>query len=131
MYGEGWTSVGAYLEEVLSFSISERGEWHSKLSHGDTDNVGDGQCNRKKLSIAISQLVFEYHRSSQTNAATMSQSSALEPEDFVFRRKCRRNTTAMHASAMKMALVATIARDAAVVMLESCGYRVRAWKERI
>ena len=48
----------------------------------------------------------------------MSQSSVLEPVDFVFRRKCKRTTTEIHASAMKMALVAIIARDAEVVMLK-------------
>ena len=55
--------------------------------------------------------------SSLTNAATMSQSSALEPENFCFRRKCKRKTTAILASAIKTALVAIIARDAEVVMV--------------
>ena len=54
-----------------------------------------------------------------TNAATISQSSALEPGDFVFRRRCKRRTTAMHASAINIAFVAIIARDAEVVMLNS------------
>ena len=54
-----------------------------------------------------------------TNAATTSQSSALEPGDFVFRRRCKRKTTAMHASAINIAFVAIIARDAEVVMLHS------------
>ena len=48
----------------------------------------------------------------------MSQSSALEPENFCFRRKCKRKTTAILASAIKTALVAIIARDAEVVMME-------------
>ena len=47
----------------------------------------------------------------------MSQSSALEPENFCFRRKCKRKTTAILASAIKTALVAIIARDAEVVMV--------------
>ena len=54
-----------------------------------------------------------------TNAATISQSSALEPGDFVFRRRCKRKTTAMHARAINIAFVAIIARDAEVVMLDS------------
>lgn len=49
----------------------------------------------------------------------MSQSSALEPENFCFRRKCKRKTTAILASAMKTALEAIIARDAEVVMMEN------------
>lgn len=54
-----------------------------------------------------------------TNAATMSQSSALEPGEFVFRRRCKRKMTAMHARAINVAFVAIIARDAEVVMLDS------------
>ena len=49
----------------------------------------------------------------------MSQSSALEPGNLCFRRKCKRKTTAAVASAIKMALVAIIARDAKVIMIEN------------
>ena len=49
----------------------------------------------------------------------MGQSSALEPGDFCFPRIYKRKTTAILASAMKMALVAIVARDAEVVMMES------------
>ena len=60
-----------------------------------------------------------YYHSSHTNAATISQSSALEPGDLCLRRKCKRKTTAAVASAIKMALVAIIARDAEVIMIEN------------
>ena len=44
---------------------------------------------------------------------------ALEPSDFVFRRRCKRKIKAMHASATNIAFVAIIARDAEGVMLDS------------
>lgn len=58
-------------------------------------------------------------RSSHTNAATMSQSSAFMPEAMFIRRKCKRKATEMHASAMKMALVAIMALEAEVGILEN------------
>ena len=60
----------------------------------------------------------------------MSQSSALEPGNSSFCRKCKRKTTAIIASAMEMALVAIIARDAEVVMMESSEMPFKPEKER-
>ena len=70
-------------------------------------------CNQKlRLEDSIAE--------NYTNAATMSQSSALESGEFVFRRRYKRKMTAMHARAINIAFVAIIARDAEVVMLDSC-----------
>ena len=74
----------------------------------------------KACSLQSATWIEDTIAENYTNAATISQSSAFEPGDFVFRRRCKRKTTAMHASAINTALVAIIARDAEVVMLDSC-----------
>lgn len=62
-------------------------------------------------------------------ATTMSQSPALEPGNLCSRRKCERKTRAAIASAIKMALVAIIARDAEVIMIENIEMPFKAVKE--
>ena len=112
--------VGTCLEEILRFGFAERRKGHSEPSLRDTDDVGDGQSHGESLKHRPSAEAGcgTKDRSSLTNAATMSQSSALEPEHFCLCRRCKRRITAIPASAMKTALVAIIARDAEVVMVE-------------
>ncbi len=117
--GEGWIPVSTYLQESLSFVITECRKWYPEPSNRDTNNIGNSQCYRESLQRIVSKLDNDQGHSSLTNAATMSQSSALEPENFCFRRRCKRKTTAILASAIKTALVAIIARDAEVVMMEN------------
>lgn len=78
----------------------------------------------KTLEVQLDgQSSFRGHPISHTNAPTISQSSALDPENFCFRRKCNRRPTATLARTMKIAFVAIIARAAMVDMIASCAAR--------
>ena len=73
----------------------------------------------KACSLQLATWIEDITTDNHTKAATINQSSALEPGDFVFRRRCKRKITAIHASAINIAFVAIIARDAEVVILDS------------
>ena len=53
----------------------------------------------------------------------MSQSSAFMLKALVLCRKCKRKATEIHASVMKMALVAIMALEGEVSMLKMVRYR--------